>query len=132
LLLLFFYHHLKNVYPHNPRYSFLILCHHLIHDNNFPFSPSHFTGFNDGVVRRDRAVSASHIEQAYNRPIAYDSISESPKSPIPRTRIIPIVYPALLSKVAEAFRQKIYVTTATKDGIEYKDCFDGRQAVVCM
>lgn len=42
----------------------------------------------------------------------------------------PIVYPALLSKVAEAFRERVTLGTKTKDSIEYQNAFDGREAVV--
>lgn len=41
----------------------------------------------------------------------------------------PIVYPALLSRVAEAFRERILVADRVKDGLTYKDAFDGREAV---
>ncbi|KAG5647488.1 hypothetical protein DXG03_009424 [Asterophora parasitica] len=41
----------------------------------------------------------------------------------------PIVYPALLSRVAEAFRDRIPLTDKFKDGLTYKDAFDGREAV---
>ncbi|KAI9248319.1 CNH domain-containing protein [Phascolomyces articulosus] len=41
----------------------------------------------------------------------------------------PIVYPALLSKVSEAFRERVTVNTKTKDNIEYSNAFDGREAV---
>lgn len=41
----------------------------------------------------------------------------------------PIVYPALLSRVAEAFRERIQLGDKLKDGLTYKDAFDGREAV---
>lgn len=44
-------------------------------------------------------------------------------------RSMPYVYPALLSKVAEAFKQLINLAELHKDGITYKDSFDGRAAV---
>jgi len=42
---------------------------------------------------------------------------------------MPHIYPALLSKVAEAFKKLITLTELVKDGISYKDSFDGRMAV---
>lgn len=39
------------------------------------------------------------------------------------------IYPALLSKVAIAFREIMTVGTKTKDSIKYHDVFDGRDAV---
>ena len=41
----------------------------------------------------------------------------------------PIVYPALLSRVSEAFRNRVQLTDQVKDGLTYKDIFDGREAV---
>ncbi|KAK0548821.1 RHO1 GDP-GTP exchange protein 2 [Tilletia horrida] len=41
----------------------------------------------------------------------------------------PLVYPALLSKVAEAFRTRVTVGERVKDGLTYQDAFDGREAV---
>jgi hypothetical protein len=49
-------------------------------------------------------------------------------SPTPYRRS-PIVYPALLSRVAEALRARIVLTDIVKDGLTYKNAFDGRQAV---
>ena len=41
----------------------------------------------------------------------------------------PIVYPALLSRVSEAFRNRVQLSDEVKDGLTYKDVFDGRDAV---
>ncbi|KAJ7735632.1 RhoGEF Rgf2 [Mycena maculata] len=41
----------------------------------------------------------------------------------------PIVYPALLSRVADAFRQRVPRADRVKDGLTYHDAFDGREAV---
>jgi RHO1 GDP-GTP exchange protein 1/2 len=38
-------------------------------------------------------------------------------------------YPALLSQVAFSFKTLITLSTHTKDSIQYKDCFQGRQAI---
>lgn len=45
------------------------------------------------------------------------------------SRRVPIVYPALLSRVAEAFRERLTLAERTKDGLSYKEAFDGREAV---
>ncbi|TFK85670.1 CNH-domain-containing protein [Polyporus arcularius HHB13444] len=50
-------------------------------------------------------------------------------SSAPRPRRTPIVYPALLSRVAEAFKARISLGDRVKDGLTYKDAFDGREAV---
>lgn len=41
----------------------------------------------------------------------------------------PLVYPALLSRVAECFRQKIITGDRTKNELTYKDAFSGSEAV---
>ena len=41
----------------------------------------------------------------------------------------PKIYPALLSRVAEAFQERIALSDRIKDGLTYKDVFDGREAV---
>ena len=53
----------------------------------------------------------------------------SPTSSMRPPRRAPIVYPALLSRVAEAFRERVTVQDRIKDGLTYKDAFDGREAV---
>lgn len=59
-------------------------------------------------------------------------LMEGRNSPTASTRMprrAPIVYPALLSRVAEAFRERISIQDRIKDGLTYKDAFDGREAV---
>ncbi|WEJ97187.1 RHO1 GDP-GTP exchange protein 2 [Yamadazyma tenuis] len=41
----------------------------------------------------------------------------------------PSVYPAMLSRVARVFRESIFLTINTKDGLEYHDTFTGKMAV---
>ncbi|KAK7025031.1 Rho guanyl-nucleotide exchange factor [Favolaschia claudopus] len=50
-------------------------------------------------------------------------------TPRPKRHAQPIVYPALLSRVAEAFRARIPLADRVKDGLTYHDSFDGREAV---
>ncbi|KAF8637624.1 hypothetical protein AX17_002693 [Amanita inopinata Kibby_2008] len=54
---------------------------------------------------------------------------DSPSSARIKPRKTPIVYPALLSRVAEAFRERIPISDRVKDGLTYKSAFDGREAV---
>ncbi|TCD65806.1 RHO1 GDP-GTP exchange protein 2 [Steccherinum ochraceum] len=49
------------------------------------------------------------------------------RNPAPRRG--PVVYPALLSRVAQAFKDRIQLADRIKDGLTYKDAFDGREAV---
>jgi RHO1 GDP-GTP exchange protein 1/2 len=44
-------------------------------------------------------------------------------------RSSPVVYPALLSRVAQAFKERIALGDRVKDGLTYSDAFDGREAV---
>jgi len=55
--------------------------------------------------------------------------SQLPGSTTPQHRRGPLVYPALLSRVAEAFRTRVTLAERTKDGLSYTDAFDGREAV---
>ncbi|KAF7356346.1 Rho guanyl-nucleotide exchange factor [Mycena venus] len=50
-------------------------------------------------------------------------------TPRPKRPPQPIVYPALLSRVAEAFRARVPRADRVKDGLTYHDAFDGREAV---
>ncbi|KAH9819949.1 hypothetical protein DFH28DRAFT_1079862 [Melampsora americana] len=56
------------------------------------------------------------------------SSTHQPSTSISRGKS-PIVYPALLSKVAEAFKSRTVLSERTKDGLTYTACFDGRAAV---
>lgn len=51
----------------------------------------------------------------------------SESSVVPRRG--PVVYPAMLSRVADAFRSRIILAERVKDGLSYTDAFDGREAV---
>jgi hypothetical protein len=48
------------------------------------------------------------------------------------SRRAPIVYPALLSRVAEAFKSRIPLSDRAKDGLTYAAAFDGRDAVAII
>lgn len=63
-------------------------------------------------------------------------VSSSAHLPLPGSSLTqsssrkgPLVYPAQLSKVAKAFKEFVAVSERTKDGLSYKDAFDGREAV---
>lgn len=76
---------------------------------------------------------------SYSPPPPFDHLNRQNHGPMsaghsqygpPVVKKPPIVYPALLSRVANAFVQRITTSPRIKDSIEYKDCFDGRDAVV--
>ena len=43
-----------------------------------------------------------------------------------------VIYPALLTQVARAFKSRIHLSTCTKNSLEYQNCFIGKDAVVCL
>jgi len=57
-------------------------------------------------------------------------ISTGYTSPSPEVNNLSRIYPALLSHVALSFRQGIKLSSHTKDSLEYKECFVGKDAVV--
>jgi len=67
-------------------------------------------------------------------PLPRHSLPPSMASPgAPRSRaVVKPVYPALLSRVAEAFQARITLSEREKDGLAYKDAFDGREAVTLL
>lgn len=79
--------------------------------------------------RTERFRSFSYSDASSSVASEVSSSPSSPSSTIGKQHI-PIVYPALLSRVAEAFRVRVTLSNRMKDNLEYKDCFDGREAVV--
>lgn len=75
--------------------------------------------FNQGATRPSFGGSAS----------PRDSIAPGRHPAATTSRRGPLVYPAMLSKVAEAFRARVSLSERTKDGLTYSDAFDGREAV---
>ncbi|BGO88532.1 hypothetical protein NBRC10512_003370 [Rhodotorula toruloides] len=84
------------------------------------------------------AFSASQPSLAMVRPPSYHSTSGHGQHStnagaggagalVPRRS--PVVYPALLSRVAAAFKERLPVAERIKDGLVYQDAFDGREAV---
>ncbi|KAI9144811.1 CNH domain-containing protein [Paraphysoderma sedebokerense] len=69
------------------------------------------------------ASSASHSEPL----VTPHQSQQQPRNT--RVGTIPLIYPALLSKVAIIFKQRIPLTNQIKDSLEYKNCFVGRDAV---
>ncbi|CAG8462623.1 2782_t:CDS:10 [Funneliformis mosseae] len=78
--------------------------------------------------RTERFRSFSYSDASPSSTIPESSSCPSSPSSIAKQHI-PIVYPALLSRVAEAFRARVTLSNRMKDNLEYKDCFDGREAV---
>ncbi|CAI2166629.1 18259_t:CDS:10 [Funneliformis geosporum] len=78
--------------------------------------------------RTERFRSFSYSDASPSSAVPESSSCPSSPSSIAK-QYIPIVYPALLSRVAEAFRVRVTLSNRMKDNLEYKDCFDGREAV---
>ena len=57
---------------------------------------------------------------------------QAAKSLVVHQRRAPLVYPALLSKVAEAFKDRIALADQSKDGLDYKSGFTGEEAVTTI
>ena len=64
------------------------------------------------------------------------SLTSGPATPLSnasnttrKSRRAPLVYPALLSRVAEALVQRISLSVRAKHGLSYPDSFDGQEAV---
>jgi len=71
---------------------------------------------------------APSSESLQHRPSVAKSISSATGSGEKRQKS-PLVYPALLSKVGECFREKITVGDRTKNDLTYKNAFSGAEAV---
>lgn len=67
-------------------------------------------------------------QQLVHRPSISSKSIEGERPPTAKIRP-PLVYPALLSRVAECFRQKIITGERTKNELTYKNAFSGSEAV---
>lgn len=74
------------------------------------------------------AASESDAGTLVQRPSGSKSV-ESERPPTATKIRPPLVYPALLSRVAECFRQKIIIGDRTKNELTYKNAFSGSEAV---
>ena len=63
------------------------------------------------------------------QPRTRHSSSSTIGRPMIAPHLPPLVYPALLSRVADEFKARIVPSERVKDGLMYSDCFDGRDAV---
>lgn len=89
--------------------------------------------FTFNLPRTLSASSSTNSNASSNHKLIVGStLVDEPGSiaPIKTHERMPAIYPALLSKVAEAFQERIVLSTKSKDSIKYKDVFDGKEAVV--
>ncbi|KAI1791833.1 CNH-domain-containing protein [Ganoderma leucocontextum] len=81
------------------------------------------------LTDRSQSMSATISPHGRSgRPSAPSTVPNRDSHP-PRPRRTPIVYPALLSRVSEAFKARVQLADRFKDGLTYKEAFDGREAV---
>ncbi|KAK7917079.1 hypothetical protein PG985_010687 [Apiospora marii] len=73
-------------------------------------------------------MSVNPRKDMAHRPSISGRSIEGDRPPTAKIRS-PLVYPALLSKVGECFRQKIITGERTKNGLAYKNAFSGSEAV---
>ncbi|EPB91715.1 hypothetical protein HMPREF1544_01426 [Mucor circinelloides 1006PhL] len=88
--------------------------------------------FTFNLPRTLSASSSTNSNASSNHKLIVGStLVDEPGSiaPIKTHERMPAIYPALLSKVAEAFQERIVLSTKSKDSIKYKDVFDGKEAV---
>ena len=75
----------------------------------------------------ERSQSFSHTEHPDEKETTADDTQKvlRPHESFSRGR-----YPALLSNTGQMLQERVTLSTKIKDSIEYKDAFDGKQAVV--
>lgn len=86
------------------------------------------------TLRRERTVQDRSRSMGANAKPDLTQLTPTKASPAPggsahKARRQPLVYPALLSRVASALQTRLSLATLTKDGLEYTDAFTGREAV---
>jgi hypothetical protein len=77
--------------------------------------------------KRKDCIKKSERSQSFSLD---STIPTSPSNSTTKSHLQSRVYPALLSKVAYAFKENMVVGTKTKDSIKYHEVFDGKDAVV--
>ncbi|CAG8521225.1 70_t:CDS:10 [Ambispora leptoticha] len=96
-------------------------------------NPIHTRRSTDSVREKSKpnhAIKSSERQRSFSYSDVSPLISDISNPPSPSTKQrAPVVYPALLSRVAEAFQKNIVLSTNKKDDLEYKGSFDGREAV---
>lgn len=74
-------------------------------------------------------ASSERTDTMSSRPSVTKSDSQKQQATMVSQRRQPLVYPALLSRVAEVFRERIPLSEKEKDGLVYKNAFTGAEAV---
>ena len=74
-------------------------------------------------------MSPDRMDSTTNRASLQKSNSGSTNTVLMAQRRAPLIYPALLSRVADTFRERIGVGDRTKNELAYKNAFSGQEAV---
>lgn len=97
-----------------------------------PTQPKASNAYSDRSFSFSGNSERPDLQMSMARPSSYGPSSSRPSTSsaiVTASRRTPIVYPALLSRVAEAFKARIALSERGKDGLAYPDAFDGREAV---
>ena len=95
-----------------------------------PATQTRTTSMASTVVDSTRSMSmASTVTPPVESLQRGPSVAKSISSNTERRQKSPLVYPALLSRVGDCFREKIAVGDRTKNGLTYKNAFSGAEAV---
>ncbi|KAI9719577.1 MAG: hypothetical protein M1812_003348 [Candelaria pacifica] len=106
--------------------------------SNSPYSPASVARAPSQVTVPSRSMSmastvvppSERTASLQHRPSVQKSMSTSTQGTVVSAqRKVPIVYPALLSRVSEIFREKIGPGDRSKHGLEYANAFAGSEAV---
>ncbi|KAG9193725.1 CNH-domain-containing protein [Alternaria panax] len=92
--------------------------------------PSERTSTMSSMTSRPDSTQTLGSNASNNRTSNQSMTSLSPANQVPAAqRRAPLVYPALLSRVAETFQDRVGLTEKEKDGLVYKSAFTGADAV---
>lgn len=101
-----------------------------LQDSTRPYSAGGGSSINTShstIIPSSSASSIMSTSTNATTVVSTSNPSSSSKQPVPLRASV--VYPALLSRVAEAFKARINLTERVKDGLVYSEAFDGRDAV---
>ncbi|KAF2395568.1 citron like protein [Trichodelitschia bisporula] len=102
-----------------------------------PVSTKQRTASQSSMASRSMSMASTTISTATTA-VPERPSPETPKSSsqsgqtMTVSRRAPLVYPALLSRVAECFQERINLSDLTKDGLDYKNAFTGEDAVTLI
>jgi RHO1 GDP-GTP exchange protein 1/2 len=81
---------------------------------------------------RTFSTASTAVESQTSNGVSTQASSQSNRGLMISQRRTPLVYPALLSRVAEAFKDRIALADQSKDGLDYKSAFTGEESVTTI